>query len=398
MQLPVDIKALIEEVTNIKSAQGTKLSVGIYIDNTAPDDLVAYVRGRFASTLSTVRLTLSYLDSSFAPYAEDDMAVLVAGSSRVIGAAAAALRASGVPAMVVTTLPATVERLAAEGSHAIPEGDIVAPRKGDEQAEPFALDDELSAALDERVGAWIAMVNGDKRVAFSAAFPFMRRSLAKDSVAATSLQNAGIGLVPFIPGADLPIMTLNQAKMVLQIAATYGHEMDKGRAKELAAVVGGAYVCRSLARELVEFVPVLGFVVKPGIAYGGTAAIGNAVIEYYEGGENVAGVANVASRAVGFANKWITRLRENPAEAAADIKAAASEAAAEKVPVIREKAEAAVPVVRDFATQYVPKAAELVTEYAPKAKDVVTSYVPKAVDVVADVVSSAVSRDSGSAA
>ena len=392
MQLPVDIKALFEEVTNIKSAKDTKLSVGIYVDNSAPDDLVAHVRSRFASTLPTVRLTLSYLDSSFSPYPDDDVAIVVAGNSRVVGPAAAALRASGVPTMVATTLPATVGRIAAEGAHAIPDGDIVAPCAGDESAEPFALDEELSAAFDERIGAWIAAVNNEKRLAFSSAFPFMRRSLAKDSVSATSLQNAGIGLVPFIPGADLPIMTLNQAKMVLQIAAAYGHEMDKGRAKELAAVVGGAYVCRTLARELVEFVPVLGFVVKPGIAYGGTAAIGSAVIEYYEGGENAAGLANVASRAAEFAGKWATRLREDPAGVAADVRAAASE----KVPVVRDKVEAAVPKARELVTEYVPKAKDFVANNAPKAKGAVSRFAPKAVDVITDAVSAAVSRDSGS--
>ena len=55
------------------------------------------------------------------------------------------------------------------------------------------------------------------------------------------MQNAGVGLVVFIPGADLPIMTLNQAKMLLQIAAAYGEPMGKERVKELAAVVGGAF-------------------------------------------------------------------------------------------------------------------------------------------------------------
>ena len=400
MQLPVDFKALFEEMTNIKSAQAADLSVGIYIENSAPADLVAHVRGAFASPLPSVRLTLSYLDSSFKPYAGDDIAIIVAGSSRVVGAAAAALRASGVPTMVITTLPATVERIASEGTRPIPEGDIVAPCAGNEDDEPFELDEKLASALDERIGAWIASVCQDKRLAFSAAFPFMRRALAKDSVATTSLQNAGIGLVPFIPGADLPVMTLNQAKMVLQIAAAYGQEMTKDRAKELAAVVGGAYVCRTLARELVEFVPVLGFAVKPVVAYGGTTAIGNAVIEYYEGGGDAAGLANVASRATGFASKWITKLRNNPGEAVADACAAATA----KAPAVREKVEVAVPKARDFVaekapkakalvTEYAPQAAELAREYAPQATDLAREYAPKAVDAVVGVVSSAFSND-----
>ena len=69
-----------------------------------------------------------------------------------------------------------------------------------------------------------------------------------------AVQNAGIGLVPLLPGADMPVMTLNQAKMVLQIAAAYGQPMGKDRVKEVAPVVASAFACRALARELIGLV------------------------------------------------------------------------------------------------------------------------------------------------
>ena len=92
-------------------------------------------------------------------------------------------------------------------------------------------------------------------------------------------------------------MTLNQAKMLLQIAAAYGQPLDKRRIKELAAVVGGAFACRGAARQLVGVVPGLGWAVKAAIGYSGTYAMGHAAIEYFEGGGNVSGVANVVSQA-----------------------------------------------------------------------------------------------------
>ena len=159
----------------------------------------------------------------------------------------------------------------------------------------------------------------------------------------------GIGLVP-IPGADLPVMTLNQAKMVLQIAAAYGHAMDKDRVKELGACVGGAFVCRTLARELTEFLPILGWLIKPGIAYGGTAALGYAVIEYFEGGEDATGVAAVLERAT---------------EKGTQIAAKAREIAADPSSIdIAGKARKAVPAVRKTATKYAPIAADAFTDFA----------------------------------
>ena len=310
MKLPVDVKALVDEATNIEEALETPIALSVYIDEDTPDDLAAHVRGAFASTSAKVRMTLSYCKAGEGPHPvpTDDMAVLVAGVSSQVGAWAAQIRAVGVPVMVVTTMPQIVAGQALEAGHAIPDGDLVYPCVKDAtiEQEPFALDDELRAALDDRMGRWIVAACNAKRLAFAIAFPFVRRPLANDAVQATALQNAVIGLVPFIPGADLPLMTLNQAKMVLQIAAAYGQAMGKERIKEMIAVVGGGLVFRTLARGLIEFVPILGFLIRPGIGYAGTTAIGFAVIEYFAGGENLTGVANTITKACEAGSKAVS--------------------------------------------------------------------------------------------
>ena len=352
MQLPIDIKALIDETTNIKTARETQVSLSLYFDMAAPNDLVAHMRNSFASASSSVRMVMSYLDGSFVPRSGDDFAIIVAGGSAVVGPAAAAIRGMGVPVMVVTKQPEAVKAAAAAGGYSIPEGDVVAPAQAEAADLVDELDDEALADLDERMGNWIVSVSREKRLAMAIAFPFMRRALAKDSVQATSLQNAGIGLVPLIAGADLPVMTLNQAKMVLQIAAAYGQEMDKNRAKELACVVGGAYFCRVVARELIELVPVLGFAIRPAVAYGGTSAVGYAAIEYFEGGQDAAGVMNVATKATEVGTKVVNKVRSEGWNL---------------VPEILDKAQDKAKGLAD----YIPVAMDKVQEYAPKVKSVV---------------------------
>ncbi len=349
MQLPVDLQALLKEAADIDAARATPLSISVFIDASAPADLIAHVRSAFASECPTVRLTISYLgDVPASTHPTDDMAIIVAGSSEVVGPSAEAIRNVGVPAMVCATQPALVELVAAGVGCPLPQGDLLSPQKAkralwesitrsiesivkrtpvdiddkarsyqhaatiDTQAaleDPMPLDAEETALLDERMGQWIASVCRSKRLAFALAFPFMRRSLAMESVSETSIQNAGVGLLPIIPGADLPIMTVNQAKMALQIAAVYGEPMGKERAKEIVAVVGGAFACRAIARELIELVPILGGVVRTGIGYAGTAAMGRAIIEYFEGGENVVGVAHVVERAAGAASDTMSQVR-----------------------------------------------------------------------------------------
>ena len=422
MQIPIDVKAVIDEATNIDEARRTPLSVSVYLDESAPADLVAHVRAVFASSSPSARVSITYLDGRpFAPYPDDDAAVIVAGLDADNGRRAFELRQVGVPTMVVTTLPNLVDSIAEEAGYPIPEGDLVSPAKapkrapkllpafaagreaasaampneGDasspvvipgeggeaspvvipsgasavsaaegsraataestvidaEPAEPAPLTAEDAAALDSRMGAWIIETCRDKRLALALAFPFVRRPLSVEAVNATAMQNAGIGLVMFIPGADLPIMTLNQAKMLLQIAAAYGEPMGMERVKELAAVVGGAFACRAVARQLVAFVPGLGWAIKAAIGYAGTEAMGRAAIEYFEDGGNIAGLAGVVATARDKAVKVASEARDLVTGEEKPAPAAPPEPAASKIDAGKaaKTAKAAVRSVADAA-------------------------------------------------
>ncbi len=137
----------------------------------------------------------------------------------------------------------------------------------------------------------------NKKLAAAESFASVRRPLAEESIKATSIQNAGVGVVAIIPGADMPIMTLNQIKMLLQIAGAFGQPMDAGRIKELAVVVGGGFLARTVARQLVGLVPVGGWIIKGGIGYSATMAMGYAALNYFEGGGGLSGVGAVANAA-----------------------------------------------------------------------------------------------------
>ena len=361
MQLPVDVSKLMDEVANIDEARTTPLSVSILLDETAPLDCIAHVRSTFSSSAPALRLTVAYLNGRpFTPYPADDMAVIVAGTWEGVGATAKALRDAGVPVMVVTTMPSVVNDMAAAFGNPIPEGDLVSPASAGSfvtnvtskiskaagaaadaalvaadkvsgvvapaskvsdviasfakshkenakpeihltpEQEPFELNADLKDALDQRMGEWIVAACHEKRLALSLAFPFTGRSMAKDAVSTTALENAGIGLLPIVPaGADLPLMTLNQAKMVLRIAAAYGYPMSVDRAAEIVTVVVTALVSRSVARTLGAIFPPTKTVVCTSVGYASTMLLGNAMIEFYEGGENATGMGGVINTALG---------------------------------------------------------------------------------------------------
>ena len=207
------------------------------------------------------------------------------------------------------------------------------------------------------MGQWVIDACREKRLAMALAFPFVRKPMALDAVNATAAQNAGVGLVVFIPGADMPIMTLNQAKMLLQIAAAYGQPLGLERVKELAAVVGGAFACRTVARQLVAFVPALGWAVKAAIGYAGTLAVGRAAVEYFEGDGSIEHLAEVAGRARDKAvmAAEAARAADTPADA---VKAAAGVVTGKVRCAARNVREKGPRVARDVADSAVSAAVE----------------------------------------
>ena len=329
MNIPIDLKAVFQEAMDVEAARSVPLVVSVLLDETAPADLVAFVRSSFASASPQARISMTYFTDASAVFdPKSDMAVIAAGLTEDVGLIARRVREASIPALVVTTLPEMVREIATASGHPIPEGDLVAPLiqdgdvlpfseplvissdasyeepgalssylDGSATLEPYALNEYFANQLSCRMGEWVVACFRTKRLAFAQAFDFVRRPLSMESLRSTSAQNAGVGLVAFIPGADLPIMTLNQAKMVLQIAAAYGQPLTLERAKELAAVVGGGFACRSAARQLVGVIPALGWAIKAGIGYAGTSAMGHAAIEYFERGGSAAGVAAVAAKA-----------------------------------------------------------------------------------------------------
>jgi uncharacterized protein (DUF697 family) len=116
----------------------------------------------------------------------------------------------------------------------------------------------------------------------AARLPALRDAVVENLVERFSRVNGTVGALVFIPGADMPVITLNQIRLVLRIAHAHGIGVGQERAPEVLAVLGSGFALRTLARQAAAIVPVAGWAVKAGVAYGGTRAIGEAAKRYYE--------------------------------------------------------------------------------------------------------------------
>jgi uncharacterized protein (DUF697 family) len=125
---------------------------------------------------------------------------------------------------------------------------------------------------------------GSAGPALAARLPAFRPYVVQHVIETASRRNGLVAAAVWIPGADLPILTAVQLRMMLQIGACYGEELSPDRAVELVSFLGAGFGLRTVARELLDFVPVAGWAVQGSVAYGGTRALGRAADEYFARG------------------------------------------------------------------------------------------------------------------
>jgi uncharacterized protein (DUF697 family) len=134
----------------------------------------------------------------------------------------------------------------------------------------------------EEIAGRLARVLGESGTPLAARLPVLRHAVCEELIRKISRQNALVGVAVFVPGADLPVLTLNQVRLVLRIADAHGFEIDRDRLPEVLGVLGSGLGFRAIARRAIGAVPVVGWAVKGAVAYAGTRALGEAAVRYFE--------------------------------------------------------------------------------------------------------------------
>lgn len=310
--MPIDVSKVLSAITTIGQQRDLPSRVELVFDPTASNALVDKVIEAFVDVSSNAHVTDVVLDKKVPVIPKDtDLVIVIGGDSLLLGDVVHVAEECDVPAVVVIERGKTYfanDRRSAQAyadmtlsANTAPTltGTAHTPGVGRgidlENLVDLELDGESARPL-EQLGTWIVQNVPSKRLSLARAFPFIRHPLAVELAKQTTIQNGAIGLVFFVPGADMPLIALNQAKMVLQIAAVYGKEMNKERIGEVLAVTAGGFGCRAVARKLVAHVPMLGWAIKPAVAASGTMGMAIAAIEYYEENGKLHGLSDVAAK------------------------------------------------------------------------------------------------------
>lgn len=316
MAIPVDVRELVQLGARMHEERERPVRLVVLLEPGAPDGLLDAVKEHVRPQTAFARVAVEVVTDGYDLAIDPSVDAIIA----VAGPGGADLRRAIEPASH-RAIPVAVLGLGDSNT-------ALADSLGHPLADTL-VDPDAEAIVCRDLSDWFVDRLASKRMALSYNFAFIRRQVARDAVNASAWQNALIGGLVIIPGADMPLMTANQAKMVLQIAAAYGQRLGPDRIAELAAVVAGGFVFRTVARQLLVFVPGLGWAIKAAIGFTGTLAMGKAAIAYFEQG---ADLSVVATKAVEVRDAVVRRFEKDPAAARSDQEALADEVVAAALP------------------------------------------------------------------
>jgi hypothetical protein len=158
---------------------------------------------------------------------------------------------------------------------------IVALTEG--ESVPYVLDTDIVRIRPGRglpvkeTAAALARVLGPTGPAVAAQLPVLREPVVAHLVNQSTLRNGLLGAATFLPGPDLPALTLNQIFLTIRLAIAAGRDSQVASLwPEIAAVAASGFVFRKVARGL-ELLPVPRFAVRGAVALGGTRAVAEAL-------------------------------------------------------------------------------------------------------------------------
>jgi uncharacterized protein (DUF697 family) len=152
--------------------------------------------------------------------------------------------------------------------------------------------------LDTLAPAIIGLLPG-RQLSLGRHFPLLRLPIALQLINDTCFSNAvyafSTGLAEIVPVLDIPlniadilVLTKAQALLVYRLGLLLGLSTDwQYYIAEFGSVVGGGFLWRQAARQLVGLIPVWGIIPKVGVAYAGTYAVGHAMLRWYQTGRHL---------------------------------------------------------------------------------------------------------------
>lgn len=316
MGLPIDIGKVKSAATKIQNEIDVSINLNVYFDTTANLDFVSSIKEMFNDVGNDV--SVKFIDISnnklFLKH-NPNLAIVIAGENPYSCLCYKALDINNIPCLMLSLDPQTLIENANDQDISIMARDVICPDittyskilYNDEEIIDF---DTYNIAMDlnikYQICNWFYDFAANYKIAYAAKFPFLRDIIADEIISHCAIQNAGIGALGIIPGADMPLMTLNQARMILELAAIYSYQIDEDRIIEIIVVVLSAFAMKYLSNYVTKTTGISKILVNGAFGFGGTQILGNIAKSYFASGLAIDGLAEKIKSATGaFAGMFL---------------------------------------------------------------------------------------------
>jgi len=273
-KIPINLKTLAKAGKVFENESSADTLIEVLVDTSASKNLVSLCRKVLEVRPDTVQVSIRGFDVEMPPLnKEANLIIVIAGSSTFLKRIMEISLWSELNCVVLTEDAAALIAL-------VPEEDALEIAK-------TIIEVDLSKpqeVLEKNLSKWCISRLPELRLALGAAFPFMRKPIAIDLTRQTAFENAIVASVFFLPGADLPILTLNQCKLFYQIAVINEVPLSRERLADAAAVIASAFGLRGLTRLVLRKLTPIGWLVRGSTAFSATMAMGHLAYQLYSRG------------------------------------------------------------------------------------------------------------------
>lgn len=248
------------------------LSFCIMVDKSVDSELIDALRAALVPQTTSASLSINRIDkgaSAFLGATYDLCLILVGTQTEAAYTAAMSAYMAHIPTCLIASSSLDLPEL-----DFVPSDDEVSLHSGIQTIVASSPDFMLSC-----LAAWLCDAT-DELKTLAETFPFVRDTMAHNFVLTCAIRNAAVGLINILPSADMPAMTATQLALMIQLADTYQQDLGTAHIVQAAAIVASGFGMRALSRAVTSRVPVGKALVRAGIAFGATMAMGSAMSLY----------------------------------------------------------------------------------------------------------------------
>lgn len=294
MALPIDPSKIKKAADEVLDEVASNFNVNVYVDPTANEDMVFSMKDHFDTSDDHVQINyINMQEHKLRMDLDPAFAIILAGADRYSVLTYQALQVKEVPVLIMCIDPHLIVNAAKASGVDVRKGDVICPSlkkytwvEGPDGASIDFNDynEGMDASLKSKLTDWLYYYSEAVQISFAAHFPFLRSAISIRLINACAIENAGVGVLKILPGADMPLMTLNQARMLLELAGIYGYDISSDRIIEMVVLVLSAFGFRYLSNYVNDNSPIPEFVVDAVFGFGGTELIGFLAREYFSRG------------------------------------------------------------------------------------------------------------------